>query len=102
MSVYLIVHTRINNTDGYQEYREKVPVIVKKYGGEYLARGGQLEVIEGDWNPDRIVLIRFPTAAAARDFFNDPDYQPLKQLRHRNAISQIVMVEGLDRRDDQP
>lgn len=96
MSVYLIVHSQIKNPDVYQEYREKVPAIVRKHDGEYLARGGQLEVIEGDWHPTRIVLLRFPSAEAVRSFFNDPDYRPLKQLRHRNAVSEIVMVEGVE------
>lgn len=95
MSVYLIVHSQIKNPEVYNEYREKVPAIVKKHGGEYLARGGKLEVIEGDWHPARIVLLRFPSVAAVHNFFNDPDYHPMKQLRHRNAVSQIVMVEGV-------
>ena len=72
MSAYLIVDLDIHDLDGYQKYREGVPALIAKHGGEYLVRGGEFEVIEGDWRPHRLVLFRFPDRQAIRDFFADP------------------------------
>jgi uncharacterized protein (DUF1330 family) len=60
----------------------------------YLARGGLL-VLEGEWNPTRLVILRFPDLAAVRNLFNDPEYQPLKALRHQVTECEIVAVEGI-------
>ena len=69
--------------------------MVKKHGGEYLARGGATEVLEGGWVPNRIALLKFPDMAAVKAFLSDPEYQPLKSLRHSIADTQMVAVEGV-------
>jgi uncharacterized protein (DUF1330 family) len=69
--------------------------LVRKHGGEYLARGGTCEVLEGDWHPSRVALLKFPDAAAVRGFLDDPEYLPLKSLRHSAAHTQMVAVEGV-------
>ena len=94
MSAYLIVNIVIEDAELYEEYKAKVPAFARKYGGEYLARGGNHVVIEGDWEPGRLVVFRFPDMASAQGMFADPEYQPLKQLRQRAARTQIVAVEG--------
>ena len=95
MAAYLIVDVDIKDPAAYEDYRSKVPAFIRKHGGEYLVRGGAHEVIEGDWRPTRLVLFRFPDAAAIRAFVDDPDYRPLAALRHRIADTDMVMVEGL-------
>jgi uncharacterized protein (DUF1330 family) len=69
--------------------------MISKHGGEYLARGGATEVLEGDWVPSRVVLLKFPNMGAAKAFLDDPEYAPLKSLRHRIADTQMVAVEGV-------
>ncbi|MEX2525764.1 MAG: DUF1330 domain-containing protein [Gammaproteobacteria bacterium] len=95
MSVYLIVNSNVKDMDAIKEYREKVPELVKKHGGEYLVRGGEFEVLEGDWQPTRIVMFRFPDRDSVHALFNDPEYLPMKALRQKHADTQIVMVDGL-------
>lgn len=96
MSVYLIVNSDVKNPEALEEYRNKVPALVKKHGGEYLVRGGEFEVLEGDWQPTRLVLFHFPSKEAVHALFNDPEYKPLKELRRKHADTQIVVVEGCD------
>jgi len=94
MAAYLIVDIEVKDPVGWEEYKAGVTAIIKKHGGEYLVRGGAVEVIEGDWRPKRFVLLRFPDRKAAEGFMNDPDYLPLKAIRHRVARTDMVLVEG--------
>jgi uncharacterized protein (DUF1330 family) len=94
--VYVIVELEVHDAALYEQYRPHVPAIVARHGGVYLARGGRTESIEGDWNPGRLVLFRFPDAASVHAFFDDPEYRALKAIRHRAADGRIVLVEGLE------
>lgn len=96
MPAYLIVNTDIHEPAAYERYKAAVPALIRKHGGEYLARGGEFEVFEGSWRPCRVVLLRFPSLAAVRSFLGDPEYQPFKAIRQTAAHSDIVGVEGLD------
>jgi uncharacterized protein (DUF1330 family) len=94
MAVYLIVNIDVKDPSAYEKYKAEVPALIRKHGGEYLVRGGNFQVIEGDWQPSRLVLLRFPDEKSALAFFSDPEYQPLKNLRQRVTKTDIVMVEG--------
>jgi uncharacterized protein (DUF1330 family) len=89
------VNLEVKDSTAYERYKNEVPAMVRKHGGEYLVRGGKCEVIEGDWQPQRLVLFRFPDMQSIQAFFNDPEYQPLKELRLRVAHTQAVAMEGL-------
>jgi uncharacterized protein (DUF1330 family) len=95
MAVYLIVDVDAKEPSALERYRAEVPALIRKHGGEYLVRGGAFEVLEGDWQPTRLVLFRFPDAQSVRGFINDPEYQPLKALRHRVAKTSMVVVAGI-------
>jgi uncharacterized protein (DUF1330 family) len=95
MAVYVIVNINIKDLPAYDPYKAGAPALVRKHGGEYLARGGAMEVLEGDWIPNRLAILKFPDIAAAKALLSDPDYQPLKALRHSIADTQMVAVEGL-------
>ena len=95
MAAYLIVEVVVKDPAGYEQYRAGVPALIRKHKGEYPVRGGALEVIEGAWKPSRIVVLRFPDRAAAQAFIDDPEYQPLKAIRHRVARTDMVLVEGV-------
>ena len=95
MAVYVIVNINIKDLAAYDAYKTGAPPLVKKHGGEYLARGGATEVLEGGWVPNRIALLKFPDLAAAKALLSDPEYQPLKALRHSIADTQMVAVEGV-------
>jgi uncharacterized protein (DUF1330 family) len=95
MVAYMIVDIDIHDLAAFMEYRNGVPALIAKHGGEYVVRGGDFEVIEGNWKPSRIALMRFPDRAAIRAFIADPAYAELKALRQRTASSTIVAVDGL-------
>ncbi|HEY2119082.1 MAG TPA: DUF1330 domain-containing protein [Candidatus Acidoferrum sp.] len=94
MSAYMIVNVDVKDPAVYEDYKTKVPALIRKHGGEYLVRGGQFVILEGDWKPNRLVILRFPDIASVQAFFLDPEYQPLKALRHQVSNADIVAVEG--------
>ena len=97
MSAFLIVDTRINNADAYEEYKAKARPIAEKYGGVYRARGGEMDVRETDlWSPTRVVIIEFPDMMSARAFVDSPEYAPVAPLRHANADCTVFLLEGTD------
>jgi len=95
MAAYLICDINVHDAAMFDRYRAAVPPFVAKHGGEYLVRGGPVEVAEGDWSPQRCVLIRFPDRAAVRAFLDDPEYEPVAELRFRSANSNLIIAEGL-------
>lgn len=95
MPAYMIVSLNVRDAAAYEKYKAEVPALIRRHGGEYLVRGGAHEVLEGAWNPGRLVLFRFPDKKAVHAFMNDPDYQPLKKLRQQVADTDSVVVEGL-------
>jgi uncharacterized protein (DUF1330 family) len=94
MSTYVIVNVDVKDPTVYEQYKARVPALIRKYGGEYLVRGGDFIIVEGDWKPSRLVILRFPDITSAQSLFNDPEYQPLKALRQRASKTDIVAVEG--------
>jgi uncharacterized protein (DUF1330 family) len=95
MAAYLIANLDVRDPAAYEKYKAEVPALIRKHGGEYIVRGGKHEVLEGAWQPTRLVLFKFPDAASIRRFIADPEYQPLKALRREVAATDLVMVEGL-------
>ena len=95
MSAYLIVEIDITDPAKFQRYRELVPPIIEKYGGRYIVRGGGTEVLEGNWDPKRIVVLEFETAQKAKDFMESEEYQPVKKMRLESANTNMVLVEGV-------
>jgi uncharacterized protein (DUF1330 family) len=95
MSAYVIVDIHITDPITYADYKELAPAAVAQYGGHYLARGGAVETLEGDWQPGRLVILEFPTVAAAKAWLDSPEYAPARALRHRAARSGMVVVEGI-------
>lgn len=95
MSAYLIVDTKINDAEVYEEYKSLAKPIAEKYGGMYRARGGELDVRETDlWTPTRVVIIEFPDMQSAQAFVNSDEYAPVKLLRQNNAECTLFIVDG--------
>jgi len=96
MPAYLIVNTHIHDAAAYERYKAAVPALIRKHGGQYLARGGPHQVFEGSWQPTRVVLLTFPSLTSIKALLDDPEYQPWKTLRHSAAKTDLVGVEGLE------
>ena len=95
MSAYVLSSIKVNNPDNYKEYVTKVKSIVEKFGGEYLVRGGEMTVIEGEWNNPRSIVIKFQPKEKAMEWYNSEEYKPIRQIRHDNAVSNSIIVEGI-------
>ena len=96
MATYLIVDTLLYKPERYEEYKLKAKPLVEKFGGEYLARGGNLTLKETDlWSPTRMVLIRFPDSQSANRFYESPEYQAILPISRESARRTMVMLEGI-------
>ncbi len=95
MAVYVVVNVRVTDPARYAQYRDKAPDTIARYGGRYLARGGAVEVIEGEWDPQRLVLLEFENMKRFREWYDSPEYTPLKRLRGEVTVTELVVVEGL-------
>jgi uncharacterized protein (DUF1330 family) len=95
MKAYLVANVEVADADAYEPYRREVPALIERHGGRYLARGGAIEVLEGNPDYSRLVIVEFPTLDAARNFYGDPDYQRIMTVRIDNAASSIVIAHGV-------
>lgn len=84
----------VTDRAGFEEYRKQVPRTLDQHGRKILVRGGQIQALEGDWNPKRLVVTRFPSTEQARRGYDSEEYRPLKALRLRTARGSVVLVEG--------
>jgi uncharacterized protein (DUF1330 family) len=94
MPAYLIVEISIKDQVTYDRYKQLAPPSIAKYGGKYLSRGGVTEALEGDWAPERFVILEFADADAARRWWNSPEYAEAKALRQSCAETEMLLVEG--------
>lgn len=94
MSALMIVDLSIHDTERYKEYVKLVPDLIEKHHGKYLVRGGKVEVMEGDWHPERLIVLEFPSLAYAQSFLEDPEYLPVADIRHASASTNLVIAEG--------
>jgi len=96
MATYLIVDGVLDDPETYEAYKLQAKPIIEQFGGEYLARGGAIGLLEADlWSPSRIVLIRFPDAAAARGFYASPQYQAILPISKASSRRTMFFVEGV-------
>ena len=95
MAAYVIANVDVSDPTAYQEYRALVPPTVEKHGGRFLVRGGAHEVVEGGWRPHRVVILEFPSMAAAKRWYDSEEYRHPKALRFQCARSDVIFVEGV-------
>jgi uncharacterized protein (DUF1330 family) len=95
MSAYVIVEIDILDPVGYEEYKKLAAASVEKYGGKYVIRGGTTEVLEGDWDPKRIVVLQFESANRAKEWLSCEEYRDPRKMRHRTAKTNMILVEGM-------
>lgn len=85
MGVFIFADINVHNIEAYEHYLAKVPRLIARHSGHYRVRGGNYSSLEGDWEPNRIILVQFPGLESAEAFYNNPDYQELMKIRHFNA-----------------
>jgi uncharacterized protein (DUF1330 family) len=95
MSAYIISHIQITNPAQYEEYKKWSTEAMKAHGAEVCVRGGKVEVLEGDWHPERVVVLKFPSVEAAKKFNSSPEYGKARTARQGAAIMRMIVVEGV-------
>ena len=94
MAGYVIAQINLKNKEVYKEYVDKVPDIIKNFGGKYLVKAGEFKSIEGKWDFTRNVVIKFPSYEKALEWYNSDEYNQIKNLRLENAESNIIIIKG--------
>ena len=94
MPAYCIAEVDVTDAEGFAAYREAVPATIAQYGGRYLARGGTVHPMEGDWQPKRLVVLEFPSVERALAWYHSAEYREPKALRQATATTRFVIVEG--------
>jgi uncharacterized protein (DUF1330 family) len=95
MPAYVIALINVTDPEGYEAYRDMTPPTIAQYGGRYIARAGRTEVLEGEMDANRAVLLEFESFEKAKEWWNSPEYEAAKPHRRRNATSTLVLVEGV-------
>jgi uncharacterized protein (DUF1330 family) len=96
MSADVIVETDLTDPERYERYKAAASDAVAVAGGRYLVRGGELAVLEGDWQPTRLVVLEFEDLAAARRWYDSQRYQQARRLRAGAAGLRMVAVQSAD------
>lgn len=94
MTAYLVLDFSVTDLAGFRPYVAAIPAFIEKHGGRYIVRGAEPTVMEGDWAPERLVVLEFPAQENATAFLADPDAQALFAIRHATTISKLVLVDG--------
>jgi uncharacterized protein (DUF1330 family) len=97
VSGYLIADvTAVNDPRLYERYRPLVPPSLRPFNGTYLARGGDVTVLEGSWHPRRLVIVRFESTAQAAAWWDSAEYREARRMRHAAAQTNMIIVDGID------
>ena len=93
-SAYILANVDVQNPAEYEEYKRLSSIAMKAHGAEVCIRGGNVDVLEGDWSPDRLVLLKFPSVEQARKFYDSTEYAAARKAREGIAVMRMVLVEG--------
>ncbi len=95
MPAYVIANVTVKDPARYATYRQQVDATLEPFGGRFLARGGNIEVLEGEWRPGRLVILEFPSVAQARAWWDSPAYAAAKALRQATSDGTLLVIEGV-------
>ena len=95
MAAYIVVEVNIIKPERYEEYKAMATASIKKYGGKYIVRGGNSELIEGDQPLHRIVILEFESMEQGLAWYHSEDYKEGRELRNAITESRMYIVEGL-------
>jgi uncharacterized protein (DUF1330 family) len=94
-SAYIIANVRVTNPVQYEQYKKLATRAMQVHGAEVCVRGGAVQVLEGDWHPDRVVILKFKSVDQARRFYDSAEYEQARAAREGAALARMVLVEGV-------
>jgi uncharacterized protein (DUF1330 family) len=95
MAAYVISDVEFLDAVQVERYRLLAQAAIAKYGGRYLARGGAVEPVEGEWRPERIIIVEFPTMERAREWYGSREYALALEVRRTALERNLIFVEGV-------
>jgi uncharacterized protein (DUF1330 family) len=95
MKAYVIVNVAIRDPERYKDYVKAATPTVSAHGGKYLVRGGKAETLEGRIDVQRVVVLEFPSYAAARGWYDSPEYRAALAIRQECSTGDLILVEGM-------
>lgn len=96
MTAYVVINVaEVKDASVYAQYRAVVSATIARAGGRYLVRGGEVDVLEGEWRPNRFVMVEFPNAEAARSWWRSEAYASLRDQRQLSTRTDMILVQGL-------
>ena len=95
MAAYVIADVKVEDPVEYEDYKQMVPATIAAYGGKFIARGGRTEVLEGEWRPNRVVIIEFESVERAKEWWASEEYRAARELRQRTSTGSLIVVEGV-------
>lgn len=91
---YIVGRVTVTDWDAYQEYMKRTPKIIDRFGGRFIARGADIETLEGEKETRRMVIIEFPSAEKAKAFYHSDAYQEARNIRADAAKAQFLVLDG--------
>lgn len=96
MTAYVILKIKVIDQEKLKEYQQVAPLIIEKFGGKILVRGGEVATLDGAEESCRIVIIEFSNIEEAKEFYKSTEYQKAIELRKGAAQFESIAVEGLN------
>ena len=96
MSAFIIVEVEVVDNERYEAYKQMVGASLQAYGGKFLARGGRVETLEGEWRPKRLVILEFASMEEARAWWGSEEYREAKAVRQAAARTRMILAEGIE------
>ena len=94
MSAYIVVRANMSNPIAYGQYMRHTPRLINRFGGRFIVRGGELEMLEGEEETVRLAVIEFPSMDHAKRFYRSEEYQAVKCLREGAGEVQLYAIDG--------
>jgi uncharacterized protein (DUF1330 family) len=95
VAAYIIADVTVTDPAAMEEYRKRVPATLTTFGGRFIVRGGAHQTVEGDWKPNRLVVLEFPSMEQAKRWYDSEEYREPKAMRLRAGRTNLVMVDGV-------
>ena len=96
MPTYVVGDIHITNPAGYEAHVPRALATIARFGGRVIAGGGKIDLLEGDPIPERIFIIEFPNADAARRWYQSDDYQEALKARLSASHGRVFLIEGAE------
>jgi uncharacterized protein (DUF1330 family) len=95
MAAYIIVDLEVKDAQAFEPYKQPTAASIAQYGGRFIVRSSDYEVLEGNWRPKRVVVLEFPSVETAKRWYDSPEYRKVLPIRLQHAVSKMILVGGV-------